>query len=178
MATKQTKSFIIIFASFFIGSFYLLKLALDNFSLNLIQETLLSSVISGLFATLITPFFIKKGSRKPGLTFLLSYVIFVVLIIFFTKNIFSQRTLKVEGVWENNDESFKLDFFKQDSLRLISPSGDEKILNYKWEQNKLQVYEEEDLLFSYNVTLDHNKLIVSEGKDELIFHKKSKKSNQ
>lgn len=175
--TKKTKSFIIVFSSIFIGSFFVQRAILDNVDWSYVQGVLLSVVVSGLVAAFITPLLNDANNRKQGILFLGLYVIFLVAILLFSKdNDFTTTDLSVGEVWETKEsdgENFVLDFFKQDSLRLIFPPDQERVVGYMWKGEKLQMYDEEgSLLFNWTVKLDQKRLTILQGEDELIFYKK------
>jgi uncharacterized membrane protein YvlD (DUF360 family) len=175
--TKKTKSFIIVFSSIFIGSFFVQRIILDKVDWSYVQGLLLSAVVSGLVAAFITPLLKDANNRKKGILFLGLYAIFLVAILLFSKGEgFTTTDLSVGGVWatrENDGENFVLDFFKQDSLRLIFPPDQERVVGYMWKEQKLQIYDEEgSLLFNWTVKLDQNRLTILQGEDELIFYKK------
>ena len=175
--TKKTKSFIIVFSSIFIGSFFVQRAILDNVDWSHVQGLLLSAVVSGLVAAFITTLLNDANNRKKGILFLGLYAIFLVAILLFSKGEgFTTTDLSVEGVWETREsdgENFVLDFFKQDSLRLIFPPDQERVVGYMWKDEKLQMYDEEgSLLFNWTVKLDQKRLTILQGEDELIFYKK------
>ena len=175
--TKKTKSFIIIFSSIFIGSFFIQRAILENVDWSYPQGLLLSTVISGLIAALITPLLNDTNNPKRGILFLSLYVFFLVVILLFSKDKdFTTTDLSVGDIWETKEsdgENFMFDFFNQDSLRLIFPPDQERVVGYNWKGKKLQIYDEEgSLLFSWSVKLEQERLTILQGEDELIFYKK------
>jgi len=175
--TKKTKAFIIIFSSIFISSFFIQRAILDNVDWDYIQGLLSSATVSGTVAALITPLLNDINNRNRGVLFLSIYIIFLVAVLFFSKGEkFTATNLNVGEVWitkESDGENFMLDFFGQDSLRLIFMPNQERIVRYSWKGEKLKIYDEEgNLLFDWNVKLDPKKLTILQGKDELIFYKK------
>ena len=175
--TKMTKSFIIIFSSIFIGSFFVQRAILDIVDWSNFQGLLLALVISGTVAAIITPLLTDTNNRKRGILFLGLYVVLLVAILFFFKgeNFNTSSMRSVGGVWETKErdgENFMLDFFKRDSLRLIMLPELERVVGYKWKGKKLQIYDEEEgLLFDWNVRLDSKKMIIIQGDDKLVFYK-------
>ena len=175
--SKKTKSFILIFSSIFIVSSFIQRAILDNVDWNAAKGGVLSVVVSGLVAAFITPLLNDANNRKRGMLFFGLYVIFLVVMLLFSKDKdFTITDLSVRGVWETKEsdgENFMLDFFKKDSLRLIFPPNQERVVGYKWKGEKLQMYDEEgSLLFNWAVKLNQKTITILQGEDELIFYKK------
>lgn len=175
--TKITKFFTIIFTSVFTGSFFVLRAILDVVDWSNLQSLILASVFSGIVAVVITPLLTDTNNRKWGILLTSLYFIFLVVVLLFSKiDNLSKTGLSLEGVWETKEsdgENFKLDFFKQDSLRLIMPPDQERVVSYKWKGGDLQIYDEEGiLLFNWNIKIDTNKFMILQGDDRLIFYKK------
>lgn len=184
-ANKNTKSFAIIISLIFFISFYTQRAIIGNIGWNYGQYwVVLSAIVSGLVAVYIGPLLIDTSTRKRGILFLGVYVISLVIMLLFLKyKEFAATDLMVRGVWETKErdgENFMLDFFKEDSLRLIFifDQGEivqeqERVMGYKWKGRKLQIYDKEGrLLFDWTVKLDQDRIIISEGEDELTFYKK------
>lgn len=173
--TKETNTFITIFCSVFIASFFILKAVFDGIEWIFWIELVLTVAASVLASTLLALYLNNEKKRKQGIVLSVMYVLLLVgVLLFLERN--SKVVAPLAGVWateESDGEDFVMDFFKKDSVRLVFPPSDDRIFGYDWKKERLRLYDEEgNLLFDWTIKLESDKLILRQAEDELIFYKK------
>lgn len=175
--TKKTNSFLFIFSSVFIFSFFGLRAILDKIEWSYGIEVIIQTVVSGVMAAILSPQLNSTEKRAMGGVYLGVYLLALVGVLVFTngENVkFSE--VQVGDTWatkESDGEDFVMDFFKKDSVRLIFPPNDSMILGYSWSNGKLLLHDEEgNLLFDWKVKVEQGRFIILQGDDKLIFYKR------
>jgi hypothetical protein len=172
--TNRTNSFVIIFSIVFVASFFVIRVIFDKIGWAHAFELAISLLVSGIVATLSTPLLVSKNRRTKGVLFLgVYFIVLFGIIALKPENLVTD--IKTGDVWvtrESDGEDFVLDFFKKDSVRLVLPPNNERVVGYLWNGKELQLYDEEDgLLFDWEIELGKKTLTVLQGKDKLVFYK-------
>lgn len=172
---EQTKYFVILFSTAFIISFFLLRAILEQLGWGLSFMLAVALPLSGLLAVLIALLLIKRNNRKLGI--LMATLYFSLLLIFaFTANGRVDTSNLLSGTWitrESDGENFAMDFFAQDSVRLIIPPSNARVVGYSLQDDRLKIFDEEgDLLFNWAIQKHADNFVVQAGADRLTFYKK------
>jgi general stress protein CsbA len=172
--TKKTNTFIIIFSSIFIASFFMLQAVFDRIEWSSWVELILTVAASGLASALLAPYFNDEKKRKHGIVLSGIYALMLVGVLLFLERK-HKDAIQLTDVWttkESDGENFSMDFFRKDSVLLVFPPSHERVVGYVWEKNRLRLYDEErNLLFDWTIKLESDKFILRQGEDELIFYK-------
>lgn len=160
-------------------SFFLLRdflKEIELFSMNNIFIIIISGGIAGLVGGFLSKLLFNKETLRKGVFFLCIYVILSIIMLL---QIIDDKNkhyynMKIGDVWttkESDGQDFVFNFYSKDSLRLIQSPNEEVELPYKYTGNNLKIYEDNKLIMDFRVKLEHNKLIVSDGNDDLIFYR-------
>jgi len=177
---NETKKYVIVFSTLFIISSLLLRGLFETIGWTYtLRLVLLSSFISSCIGLLTTFFLFSDKKRVMGGVFFSIYVTALLSFLILYNENSTVIEIKIGDVWttkESEGDNFTMFFFHKDSIIFSSSSNDTTVMGYSLNRKEFIMHDEkENFLEKWAIKLEEEKLIFSDGKENLFFYKRKKK---
>lgn len=176
MTNKNQKTFIVFFSSLFVACFFLIKYFFEKIKWSSNIELVLAIIISSIIAILLSNLISNSSTRLKGVAFLVVFLfsyLFIMLLI--NRNEEKNINRELLGNWatqETDGDDLSITFYKRDSILITYTVEHKRAFKYILNEDKLFIFDEDaSVLFNWNVIIKHEKLILYNESERLVFYK-------